>query len=144
MGFSEEELQAQAKALQQELLAETENDFNSESVEENFEEEAERYLEFKKYVFKVNSEYIDLLDQLSYDERHLFINELLEDYSQRDKEQEHVEKITSKIKMIIFYIIFIILGIPLLTWLFNMSLDATHSNYKDMQNNFIKLYKTRG
>ena len=144
MDFSEEELQKQAKTLQQQLLVETEVDFNYEFAEKDSKEEKERYLEFKKYVFKINSKYIDLIEQLSYDERHLFINELLEDYAQADKENEQSKKITSKIKPIIFSIIFIILGIPLLIWFLNVSLDVTHSNYKDMQNNFIKLYQTRG
>jgi hypothetical protein len=147
MSFSEEELQAKAQTLQRQFLTENE-DFSDESFEEDVaeeeEEQAEEALEFKKYVFRINAEYIDLIEQLPYDERHLFINELLEDYIEQDIANERSEKITSTIKTIIFSIIFILAGIPLLIWFLNVSLDATHSNYKDMQDKFIKLYQLNG
>ena len=145
MDFSQEELQEQAKALQQQLSTDHHPGFDAEYENESEEEVQEgRYSKFKKFVFKINPEYIDLIEQLSYDERHIFINEMLEDYIQRDREYEHTEKLTAKVKMVIFSIVFMIIGIPMLVWMFNMSLDATHDNYKDMQNNFIKLYKVRG
>ena len=137
MDFSEEELRAQALALQSQLESEESEDFDA------VEEEGPRYVDFKKYVVRVDSQYIEMIEQLSYDERNLFFNELLEDYIKKDIEQEESQIFATKVKTIVLSVLFIIVGVPLLIWMLSASFDATHSNYKDMQDKFIKLYQSR-
>jgi hypothetical protein len=137
MDFSEEDLRAQALALQSQLASEESEDFEAE------EEESPRYVEFKKYVVRVDAQYIEMVEQLSYDERNLFFNELLEDYIKKDIEQEESQIFATKVKTIVLSVLFIIVGVPLLIWMLSASFDATHSNYKDMQDKFIKLYQSR-
>ena len=59
MGFLEEDLQAQALELQKQLALENEDDFDSESSDDI--EQNETSPEFKKYVIRIQSEYIEMI-----------------------------------------------------------------------------------
>ncbi len=107
-------------------------------------EEAKLNAVYKKYVIYINNENEHFIDSLSLEERKNLINKIL--YEQNivtEKEKLERKKRESTIKLFISLITFLI-AVPLIYFLFNVSMEATIQNYKSSKNNFEVLYKETG
>lgn len=94
----------------------------------------------KKFVFQIDAENIDFVESLSYQEKQEVINQLLYDYQNNQTQNYNVELEKVKIKKLITIGLLIVLGIPLMFTLLNVSWQASRSNNMNMQSNFQKLY----
>lgn len=144
MSFSEEELQKQAMELQAQIAQDPEEDDKFADHRDSEETEPEDNSPgFKKFVFRINTEHIPDIQALTYDERNLFINDLLIEYKEHNEELEEMEILKQKIKKGVTIALIVLVGIPLLLWFISYSLNVTKSNYSGMQKNFQKLYKDK-
>lgn len=104
------------------------------------ETEEENGQKTKKFVFQIYPENIKYIESLSYQEKQDLINTLIMNYKLYQSKEDQTESVLGNIKKIIMNILIIIIGIPLLLYLFNVSLDLTKSNYLEMQRKFEKLF----
>lgn len=100
----------------------------------------ETYGKTKKFVFQIDAENIDFVEGLSYQEKQEIINQLLYDYQNNQTQNYNVELEKVKIKRLITVGLLIIIGVPLMFTLLNLSWQASHNNNMNMQSNFQKLY----
>ena len=97
----------------------------------------------KKFVVMVNSENVEFFDKVPMEERTQLFNKLLSDYQKntvREKEKKHLVKFS---KHMFVAIMTILLSLPIMFVVVNKSIEMTINNYKDVQNNFEKLYESR-
>jgi len=107
-------------------------------------EEAELNAKFKKYVIYINKDNEKYLDDLSIKERKELINHII--HTQKtitEEEKLEKEKHDRQTKLIVSTITFIV-AVPLIYFLFNISMQATIQNYKQSRSNFEVLYKNSG
>ena len=97
----------------------------------------------KKYIFYVAKDFTSYIDNLSTDDRNVFINDAIQlklDTLDEKKQQNKKKKLmTHLVLMILTFII----ATPLFLFLVNKSIMMTFDNYKYSQDNFEKLYKQR-
>ncbi len=95
---------------------------------------------YKKYVVQIHNSYIDLLDNLTQDERNDVINDILATYSD-DMQEKQFWKNTLNISLKVLLVLFIlIVVVPFFFTIFVKSLELTSSTNKQMQHNFEVLY----
>jgi phospholipid N-methyltransferase len=94
----------------------------------------------KKFVFQIYPENIKFIESFSYQEKHDFINQLISEYRESKIFALEQEKLHSKAKNLLIIILAVIIGIPLLLYIINVSLDLTKASYYDMQTKFEKLF----
>ncbi|MFH0703032.1 MAG: hypothetical protein V2B14_05790 [bacterium] len=94
----------------------------------------------KKFVFKIYPENIKYIESLSYQEKQDFINILIKNHRENKHLNYESSQFIKNFVKVIALVIFIIIGIPLLLFLINASLNMTKSSYMDMQRNFEKLF----
>ena len=96
---------------------------------------------YKKYVIQVHNSYIDLLDNLTQEERNDVINDILATYND-DMQEKQFWKNTFNISLKILLVLFIlIVVVPFFFTIFVKSLELTSSTNKQMQHNFEVLYQ---
>lgn len=96
---------------------------------------------FKKFIVRVDNENLRLIDELSYSERNVFINNLLRNYTSEEASEEKAQmKSMWKKAIIVFLILF---GLPIFISLVNLSLKLTASSYSIFQDNFQQLFDSR-
>jgi hypothetical protein len=99
---------------------------------------------YKKYVVQIHNSYIDLLDNLTQDERNDVINDILATYSD-DMQEKQFWKNTLNISLKVLLVLFIlIVVVPFFFTIFVKSLELTSSTNKQMQHNFEVLYQKSG
>lgn len=97
----------------------------------------------KKFVVMVNSENVEFFDKIPMEERTVIFNKLLSQYHstlKKSKEKKHLIKFT---KHMFVGIITVLVSLPIMFIVVNKSIELTIKNYKDVQNNFEKLYESR-
>lgn len=107
-------------------------------------EEAEMNAKFKKYVIYINKENEKYLDNLSIKERKELINEIIHTQKTITEEQIAERKKKDRQNKIVISLITFIVAVPLMCFLFNISMQATIQNYKQSRSNFEVLYKNSG
>lgn len=97
----------------------------------------------KKFVVMVNSENVEFFDKVPMEERTQLFNTLLSDYQKntiREKEKKHLVKFS---KHMFVGIMTVLISLPIMFVVVNKSIEMTVNNYRDVQNNFEKLYESR-
>lgn len=97
----------------------------------------------KKFVVMVNSENVEFFDKISMEERTKLFNKLLSKYQtdqKAAKEKAHIIKFS---KHMFVGIMVILISLPIMFLIVNKSIELTINNYRDVQNNFEKLYESR-
>ena len=100
--------------------------------------------EYKKYVLKINRKYQDIIDKMTNEEREHYFNAMLEFYLANQPKQELKLRIKESAINILTVVLTCVIGIPLIFFVSNKSIEATISNYKQTQTNFINLYREKG
>ncbi len=122
------------------IFSENNND-NEEILENHLQQE--KAAGVKKYVISVKSQYIDLIDSMSIEERNDVINDIISEHNDYVNEKKQI-KIFAKTALNVVILIFILLfAAPGALWLVNKSFTLTKNNYSEMQNNFEVLYKNK-
>lgn len=99
--------------------------------------------EAKKYVIYVDSENIDFIENLTIDERRIIINKILKEQNAVAVKQKIMQARKKFIKHILVATATIIIGFPILFFVVNKAMEASIINYKQAQQNFIDLYKSK-
>ena len=97
----------------------------------------------KKFVVMVNAENVNFFDKIPMEERTQLFNKLLSDYQRntlKEKETKHLIKFS---KHMFVAIMTIIISLPIMFIVVNKSIEMTINNYRDVQNNFEKLYESK-
>lgn len=97
----------------------------------------------KKFVVMVNAENVEYFDKIPMEERTRLFNKLLSQYRgsiKAAKEKAHLIKFT---KHMFVGIMTVLISLPIMFIVVNKSIELTIKNYKDVQNNFEKLYESR-
>ena len=97
----------------------------------------------KKFVVMVNPENVEFFDKIPSEDRTTLFNKLLTDYKEsknRAKQKKHLIKFS---KHMLLGIMVILISLPIMFVVVNKSIELTIKNYKDVQNNFEKLYESR-
>ena len=97
----------------------------------------------KKFVVMVNSENVEFFDKIPMEERTQLFNKLLSDYQRNTlikKTRKHLIKFS---KHMFVAIMTIIISLPIMFVVVNKSIEMTVNNYRDVQNNFEKLYESK-
>ena len=100
--------------------------------------------EYKKYVLKINKKYQDIIDKMTNEEREHYFNAMLEFYLANQPKHELKLRIKESAINILTVVLTCVIGIPLIFFVSNKSIEATISNYKQTQTNFINLYREKG
>lgn len=100
--------------------------------------------EYKKYVLKINKKYQDIIDKMTNEEREHYFDAMLEFYLANQPKHELKLRIKESAINILTVVLTCIIGIPLIFFVSNKSIEATISNYKQTQTNFINLYREKG
>lgn len=97
----------------------------------------------KKFVVMVNAENVEYFDKIPMEERTRLFNKLLSQHRgsiKAAKEKAHLIKFT---KHMFVGIMTVLISLPIMFIVVNKSIELTIKNYKDVQNNFEKLYESR-
>ncbi len=97
----------------------------------------------KKFVVMVNAENVEYFDKIPMEERTKLFNKLLSQYRSNinaAKEKAHLIKFS---KHMFVGIMTVLISLPIMFIVVNKSIELTVKNYKDVQNNFEKLYESR-
>jgi len=97
----------------------------------------------KKFVFQIYPENIGYIDSLSYEEKHVLINQLISDYRENSLKKNFSHTKNKKYSKLIISTVVILLMIPVILLIINISLKLTNSNYRIYQGNFEKLFNNR-
>lgn len=116
-----------------------ENSENFKNIQKRFDKD-DLIQNPKKFVFQIAPENVEYVESLEYYEKQELINYLISLYKNGLLENEQKKISNLLIKKIIIITIAILLGIPLLFYLVNMSFSLTKSSYTDMQSNFQRLF----
>lgn len=97
----------------------------------------------KKFVVMVNPENVEYFDKIPLEERTRLFNDLLSAHKKSlegEKQKKHLIKFS---KHMFVGIMTVLLSLPIMFVVVNKSIELTINNYKDVQNNFEKLYESR-
>lgn len=97
----------------------------------------------KKFVVMVNAENVEYFDKIPMEERTKLFNKLLSQHRgsiKTAKEKAHLIKFS---KHMFVGIMTVLISLPIMFIVVNKSIELTIKNYKDVQNNFEKLYESR-
>ena len=98
---------------------------------------------FKKFVVRILPEHIDYIDELSIEDRNELFNKLISEHISGESYQKSADRSVYLIKKLTGFLIFLLLSLPLIFILINLSIKSTQSSYKEMQSNFAQLYYVR-
>lgn len=98
----------------------------------------------KKYVIAVNPDNVPFFDKLVPEERALLINKLLAQHQEESKIEPEKLRVKKFIKHVAVVFITIAVGMPLIFFTVNTSIEATVNSYRQVQHNFEKLYQQKG
>ena len=107
-------------------------------------EEAALNANYKKYVVYINPDNEKFIDDLSIKERKEFINEIIYNQKTITKEERLERKRQEKQAKLMVSIVTFLVAVPIICFLFNISMQATMQNYKQSRSNFEVLYKNSG
>ena len=107
-------------------------------------EEAKMNAAYKKYVIYIDRGNEKFIDSLSLDERKTLINTVLHEQNELSEAQRAEQKRAETITKIFIAIITFIIAVPIIYFIFNVSLEATIQNYRHSKSNFEVLYKETG
>lgn len=144
--------------LQQAIANMAENTDNSDSeqiiqnpmeIMDNLPEKEEKESDesnnkYKKYVLKIDKKYQEIIDKMNIDEREQYFNAMLGFYIENQPTIEKKAKLKDSIIHIIVVVLTVLIGLPLIFFITNQSIELTISNYKQTQTNFVNLYKDKG
>ena len=139
-------------------MAENSDDANAENIiqnpmevmdklseEENSQESTEENNSpYKKYVLKIDRKYQEIIDKMSLEEREQYFNAMLGFYIENQPTIEKNFQIKNSIIHILVVVATVIIGLPLIFFVTNKSIELTISNYKQTQTNFVNLYRDKG
>ncbi len=108
------------------------------------EEETESDSPYKKYVLKINKKYREIIDKMSIEEREQYFNAMLEFYISNQSSIEKKFRLKDALVHILIVVITTLIGLPLIFFFANKSMEITVSNYKQTQTNFVNLYRDKG
>ncbi len=97
----------------------------------------------KKFVVMVNAENVEFFDKIPMEERTKLFNELLTSYKNNKKAQKEKAHLIKFSKHMFVGIMVVLISLPIMFVVVNKSIELTIKNYKDVQNNFEKLYESR-
>jgi hypothetical protein len=123
-----------------------ENNFQKSDLDQYADKynEPEKRIRPKKFVIEISPENISYIENMNHDERNLFINEILTGYLENENNIYKGKKESGLIKNIVVGFLIVMLGLPLIMMIINMSLSVTLNGYSEMQGNFERLYRSRG
>lgn len=98
----------------------------------------------KKYVVSIKPDIVPMFDQLAPEDRAELVNKLVLNYMESKKHTPEEERIKKLITHSIVVFITIAVGFPVIFFLTNASIEATVNSYRQIQNNFEKLYLQKG
>lgn len=136
--------------FEDEEFSEEEEDEYPSSEDEESEDDLTAFLEektvlkSKKFVIQIYPDNVEYIEDLDPEDRNDFINELITESIHKSYEDQETKRVSYSIKQIIVVLLTIIIGMPIVFYLINISLTATSDNYKQVQVNFEKLYRDRG
>ncbi len=97
--------------------------------------------ETKKFVFQVFDENIDFIEPMASEQKNALINRLLYNHRIDIAQEKKKTELRNLVKKIAITVIAILIGVPLLITLVNLSFDATFKGYSQMQSNFEIFFK---
>lgn len=132
--------------LVEEIQPEEPEEFEEPAAERNWEdpfEEEEENCAVKKYIFAVSKDYVNMIDPMDLDERSAYVNEAISLMIARDKMDAKKELKLNILRHIVIAVAAVIIGVPVMFYAVNKSIDITIRNYKYTQENFEKLYREK-
>ena len=101
-------------------------------------------LKEKKFVVSIKPENLEFFESLPSEKRTEVVNTIISAY--RDEQKDDVDTVKTKkfIKHLIVVVLTIAIGFPLVFYITNASIEATVNSYREVQNNFEKLYQQKG
>jgi Fe2+ transport system protein B len=97
----------------------------------------------KKFVVMVNPENVEYFDNLEMDERTQVFNKLLSEYIINSKKEKRKTYLIKFSKHMFVSLLTILISLPIMFLVVNKSIQLTVKNYKEVQNNFEKLYESK-
>jgi len=110
------------------------------SSQEQQEHEEQQTPTTKKFVFKIESENIDFVEGLSYQEKNEIVNKLFSDYQNSSVLNKKFNSSINLTKKAAVIFLAALIGIPLIIFLIGVSVHFTKISYTEMQTNFEKLF----
>ena len=98
----------------------------------------------KKYVLSINSDIVPYFEKIEPEERAELVNKLVLEHIEKERKIPEEERIKKLIKHSLVIIATIAIGVPFFFYLTNVSIEATVNSYREVQNNFEKLYSQKG
>ncbi len=98
----------------------------------------------KKFVVAVTPDNVPFFDKLPPEERAKLINKLLEKHQEEIKVDPEKLRIQKLVKHCAVIFITVAVGLPLIFYTVNTSIEATVNSYRQVQQNFEKLYQQKG
>ena len=120
------------------------NGYDDYSSVSNYDKSSETNKNGKKYVIRIKPENIDFFDSLAPEKRVDVVNTIISVYRDEQKGLPDVERTKKFVKHLIVVIVTLAIGFPLVFYLINASIEATANSYREVQNNFEKLYQQKG
>ncbi len=115
----------------------------NETDEKYYSEPIEIASQPKKYVIKIEAGNVNFIDSLTLDERNEVVNNMITETILTNQEQDKNKNFMDKIKHGVVIFTIVAIGVPLLLNIINFSISSTQNSYKEMQDNFKVLYKSR-
>lgn len=98
----------------------------------------------KKFVFTIKSDLVPYVADMEPEKRSEYLNAALLDKLKKDKIIMRQNELMIYTKHLVVVFITLVLGIPILFFLVNKSIELTMYSYKYAQQSFEKLYENRG
>lgn len=98
----------------------------------------------KKYVVSINPDIVPMFDKMTPEKRTELVNKLIFDHIEAQKQTPEEIRIKKLILHSIVVFVTIAVGLPSIFFLTNASINATVNSYRQVQNNFEKLYQQKG
>lgn len=129
---------------EQEIQSNVQEDITEEIPDlAHWEEYSRENSAVKKYITYISKDFIELMDEMSADERSAYINDAIQKKLDLENEQLQLEKKKATITHIILVVVTLIISMPFMLIGVNKAIMHTFDNYKYSQDNFEKLYKHR-
>lgn len=98
----------------------------------------------KKYVIYIEPENIEFIESLSIEDRKKIINKILREQDEAIAKQKRIEDRKKFLSHALTVCITFIIGLPIIFFIVNKATEVTIVNYREAQQNFIELYKSKG
>jgi len=117
--------------MREELFDEWQDPFNNLVEEKNAD---------KKFVFTINGDIVPYIEKIEPEGRNDYINLALSDRLQKDKIIKRHNELVLYAKHLFVAFITLVVGVPILFFLVNKSIEFTMKSYDHAQESFEKLY----